>query len=375
MASSSQNSRLFQPIQIGRHTLSNRIALAPLTRFRVDDNHVPNVELVKEYYAQRASYKGTLLISEATFISPRASGFKNAPGIWNDEQVAAWKQVVDAVHGAGGIIYLQLWALGRVARRSVKTKEATGPVEGASPIQENKGSGVPKEMTEEDIQQYIQDYAQAAHNAVYGAGFDGVEIHGANGYLVDQFTQLNSNTRSDSWGGSVENRSRFALEVSRAVADAVGADRTAIRLSPYGTYQGMRMDDPVPQFTYLIQELKKLQLSYLHITEPRIAGINDADTDASILPFIDLWGGTSPVVVAGGYKADSAKATAEGQYVHADVLFAFGRYFIANPDLVYRVKHGIELSPYNHHTFYTVQDPVGYVDYPFSDAWKREHKL
>lgn len=375
MTASSQSSRLFKPLQLGRNVLSNRVALAPLTRYRADDQHVPLVDLVKEYYTQRSSYKGTLLITEATFISARAAGYSNAPGIWSDAQIMAWKEIVDGVHKAGGVIFLQLWALGRVAPRANKEKENSGPVEGPSAVQENERSGVPKEMTEEDIQQYIKDYAQAAKNAVDGAGFDGVEIHGANGYLVDQFIQDMTNLRSDAWGGSVEKRARFAIEVTKAVVDAVGADRSAIRLSPYSTFQGMRMKDPNPQFSYVVQELKKLKLAYLHITEPRISGNVDVATNDTIDGLVNIWAGTSPILIAGGYKAASAKAAADEHYKDKDVVIVFGRYFIANPDLVYRLEKDIEFTQYDRKTFYVPGSPVGYTDQAFSDAWKTEHKL
>lgn len=232
MGDAPQQSRLFQPLQVGPNKLSNRLVMAPLTRFRAEDNHV-QLPFVKEYYEQRACVPGTLLITEATFISPAASGYPNIPGIWNDDQIKAWKEVTDAVHAKGSFIWLQLWALGRAANPEVKQAEGTGDLVSASDYRMTDNSPQPRPLTEDEIQQYIKEYGQAAENAVKKAGFDGVEIHGANGYLIDQFTQDVSNRRSDQWGGSVENRSRFALEVTKSVISKVGAERTGIRLSPW----------------------------------------------------------------------------------------------------------------------------------------------
>jgi NADPH2 dehydrogenase len=259
------DSRLFQPLKIGNMEVKNRIAMAPLTRFRGTDDHIPIVPMVAEYYAQRASVPGTLLITEATFISPDAAGAPNVPGIWKQEQIDAWRKVTDAVHAKGSFIYLQLWALGRVADVGQAEKE-NFTIMSASPIPAGEGYPTPKEMTEEDIKKAIGNYAQAAKNSI-AAGFDGVEIHGANGYLVDQFLQDNSNQRTDSYGGSVENRSRFAHEVTKAVVEAVGADRTGIRLSPFSEFQGMKMKDPIPQFSDIIKKLAALKLAYLHLVE------------------------------------------------------------------------------------------------------------
>lgn len=346
--------------------------MAPLTRFRAEDNHVM-MDIAQEYYEQRAkAYPGTLIISEAVLISQKASGYPNVPGIWNQEQIDGWKKIVDRVHKAGSHIYLQLWALGRVANPQIKADEGTGDVHSSSPTPYSPASPVPREMTEDEIQQYISDYATAAKNAMQ-AGFDGVEIHAANGYIIDQFTQDVCNKRTDKWGGSIENRSRFALEVTKAVAAAVGADKTGIRLSPFSDFQGMKMQDPMPQFTHLTQELKKLNIAYLHLVESRISGNADIEATEKIDPLIDVWGKTSPVLIAGGFKPDSAKKAVDEEYKDKDVAIVFGRYFIPNPDLVYRIERGIELRKYERDLFYKVKSPEGYIDYEFSEQWKKEH--
>lgn len=351
--------------------------MAPLTRFRADDNHVP-LPFVADYYAQRSSTPGTLLVSEATFIAPQAGGMPNAPGIWNEDQIKGWKHVTDAVHKKGSFIYLQLWALGRAANDVVLKKEL-GPsagVKSSGNVPISADGTTPTPLTEAEIEEYIGLYAQAAKNAI-AAGFDGVEIHGANGYLIDQFTQDNANTRTDKWGGSVENRARFGIEVSKAVVAAVGAEKTGIRLSPFSSFQGMHMKDPVPQFTYLAEELKKLKLAYLHVVESRIDGGGDAaqPTEEKLDFLIDLWGKTSPILLAGGFKPDGAFAAADSQYKDKDIAIVFGRSFISNPDLVFRVREGIALEPYDRSKFYIPKSEEGYTTYPFSKEFEASAKL
>ncbi|KAF2405008.1 NADPH dehydrogenase [Trichodelitschia bisporula] len=362
-------SKLLQPLRLGPTTLQHRIAMAPLTRFRATDAHVPNNPLMATYYAQRASVPGTLLITEATFISPQAAGYANVPGLWSQEQAEAWRPVTDAVHARGSAIFVQLWALGRTAHPAEKEKFGLDVV-GASAVPMAEGAPVPRELKEEEILQLIQDYANAARNAVEIGGFDGVEIHGANGYLVDQFTQTTSNHRTDRWGGSIENRARFGTEVAKAVVAAVGADRVGIRLSPYGEFQGMRMPDPVPQFTHLINNLKELKLTYLHLVESRLSSSADAAT-SELLDFgVHTWGNTSTVLLAGGYEAESARQAVDEKWSDRDVVIVFGRHFIANPDLPYRIQKGLPLNRYNRKTFYTPKAAEGYTDYPFSAEWE-----
>ncbi|KAK4226564.1 hypothetical protein QBC38DRAFT_480094 [Podospora fimiseda] len=372
-------SNLFKPLTLSPSLppLSHRIALAPLTRYRADDAHVPIVPLVSKYYTQRASsIPGTLLVTEATFISPSAGGYANVPGIYTPAQISAWKEIVSSVHSQGGIIFLQLWSLGRAAHQDEAEKEGF-QVHSASdiPIPESEGGGaVPKPMTIDEIKIRIQEYATAAKNAVLEAGFDGVEIHGANGYLVDQFLQSNSNQRTDSYGGSVENRSRFALEVIAAVTEAVGPERTAIRLSPWTTFQGMRMPDPIPQFSHLVSTIQEKypNMAYLHFVQARVKGNKTAEEedDESLDFALKIWKG--PVLIAGNLDASSAKELVDEHYKERDNLVAvFGRYFISNPDLPFRVREGIPFSPYDRDTFYTPKSAVGYIDQAFSKEFEK----
>jgi NADPH2 dehydrogenase len=246
--------------------------------------------MVKDYYVQRASIPGTLLISEAAVASRLAGSITHMPEIWSDAQVAAWKEVADAVHAKGCYMFLQTGGNGRAAFPSERKKDGLdlfGPSAiaiGADPA----GSGVvptsdenpvPREITEEEIRQLIEDFAQAAKNAVHKCGFDGVEVHACNGHLLDQFIQSNSNQRTDAWGGSIEKRSRFVLEVAKAIIAAVGKDKVGFRLSPFSTYLSMRMDDPIPQFTYIIKELKALGVAFIHLVEPRVSGDTVIDSD------------------------------------------------------------------------------------------------
>ena len=365
---------LFDPIRIGSIPLSHRVVMAPLTRYRANDAHV-HTSLAVEYYSQRASVPGTLLITEATFISPRASGYANAPGIYSKDQIEAWKNVTDAVHKKGSYILCQLWALGRTAQPEIVRKEAGEKwFASSSAVPMQAGTEAPRALEEEEIWGFIGDYVQAAKNAME-AGFDGVEIHGANGYLVDQFTQDVCNKRTDAWGGSVEKRSRFALEIAKAVTGAVGSDKVGIRLSPFSTFQAMKMADPIAQFGHLIRGLKELKLGYLHLVESRVLGNATIEATEKVDPLLEIWGKASPVLLAGGFDPDSAKRAVEEEYTGYDLMIVFGRHFIANPDLPFRIQKGIELTKYNRDTFYNAKDPVGYIDYPFSKEWEAQNKL
>lgn len=275
-----ENTKLFTPFKVGSTELDHRVVMAPLTRFRADNDYVPT-DVMAQYYAQRAVVPGTLIISEATFISAKAGGYPNIPGLWTDAQLAAWKKVTDGIHAKGSKAFAQLWHLGRAGYPDPVGSGGAIPDDkfnyekdfvSASNVPMYEGGPAPRPLTEEEIWATINDYATAARNAVEKGGFDGVEIHAAHGYLIDQFTQDTSNKRTDQWGGSIENRARFAIEVSKAVVKAVGVERVGIRLSPWSNFQGMRMTDPIPQFSYLIQQLRKLDLAYLHIVEPRVAG-------------------------------------------------------------------------------------------------------
>ncbi|KAF4832287.1 Chanoclavine-I aldehyde reductase fgaOx3 [Colletotrichum tropicale] len=360
---------LFQAAKVGCITTNHRIVMAPLTRFRADNNHVPS-ELAPEYYGQRASVSGTLLVTEATFISEEAGGYLNVPGIWNQEQIDAWEKVTKAVHKKGSFIFLQLWALGRVAVPEVARAKGFEIISSSDkPFEAN--ASAPKPATKTDIQNFVEQYAQAARNAIK-AGFDGVEIHGAGGYLIDQFTQDNSNNRTDEYGGSVENRSRFVLEVARAVTEAIGPERVGIRLSPWQRYQGMRMVNPIPQFTHVIKELGALDLAYLHLIESRVNGNVDCDSSEPLDFAINAWDAHKPVILAGGYTPESARQVTEHWASQKrDILVAFGRSYISTPDLPFRIREGIPLTPYDRRAFYDVGSAKGYADYEFSPEFQK----
>jgi NADPH2 dehydrogenase len=357
---------LFSPLTIGRCRLQHRVIMAPVTRFRAGDDHTP-LPIMAEYYAQRASVPGTLLITEATYISPAGSGYENAPALYSEAQIDAWKHVTDAVHAKGSFIFAQLWAMGRAAKPEILEKESGSRLLAPSAIGMSENDPVPHEMNKEEISTFIRDYAKAARNAVFEAGFDGVEVHAANGYLIPQFLEEGSNQRRDPWGGSIEQRSRFGLEVTKAVIEAVGADRVGIRMSPWSKFQGMRLTNPIPQYSHFIQNLKPLRLAYLSLTESRVDGTDDAESSGSLNPFLDIWGKTSPVLLSGGYNADNAEnavKAAETRGVAAAIMF--GRLFTSNPDLPHRIQNGVKLESYNREDFYRVKSPVGYIDQQFS---------
>ncbi|KAI0696399.1 NADH:flavin oxidoreductase/NADH oxidase [Cerioporus squamosus] len=345
----SSTPKLFQPAKVGELELSNRVVFAPLTRFRADTAHVPT-DMMVEYYKQRASYPGTLLITEATYITAQAGGMPSVPGIWSEEQIAGWKKVTDAVHAKGSYIYLQLWALGRAARPAALKQENPD-------FAYHEPDDVPRELTKEEIKQYVEWYGTAARNAVHGAGFDGVEIHAANGYLIDQFLQDVSNKRTDEYGGSVLD----------SVVAAVGPKKTGIRLAPFNRYQDMGMKNPVPTFSYVIEQFKQKypDLAYVHTVTP-IAPLSALPEDKSVEPdFIyKLWS-PRPLISTGGYDRDSAIKTAE----ETDQLIGFGRSFLANPDLVYRLRENIPLNEPEQDTFYLPMNERGYTTYPFSEQF------
>ncbi|KAJ7067751.1 hypothetical protein B0H15DRAFT_787320 [Mycena belliarum] len=367
------SSQLFKPLQVGPVALQHRVVLAPLTRYKATTEHVPFLPLVAEYYGQRASRPGTLLITEATFIAARAGGYAHIPGIWSPAQIKGWKAVADTVHGKGSFIFMQLWALGRAADAAQLLSESPEHAYvSASDVPLAGHDEVPRALTIAEINEYVALYAQAAKNAIV-AGMDGVEIHNANGYLPDQFLQDVSNTRTDEYGGSIENRARFTLAVVDAVVAAIGAERTAIRLSPWSPFQGvelpegMRMADPLPTFAYVVSALAARHpgLAYVHLVEPRINGNASCEGGAhdSNDPLRALWPG--PLVRAGGFARAEALKTAEG----GDMV-AFGRLFISNPDLPTRLEKDVPLTAYNRETFYLVGEntPRGYTDQPFAVA-------
>ncbi|KAJ7576135.1 FMN-linked oxidoreductase [Mycena floridula] len=373
--------KLFQPVRVGEMQLQHRVIFAPTTRYRADDNHVPREALVPEYYSQRSKVPGTLLITEATFIAQRAGGFNKIPGIWSDEQIAGWKLVTDAVHKNKSFIYLQLWALGRAAiPENLTNEDPSLPYVSASDVPLSTRTVSPRPLTVEEIQEYVSLYATAASNAVHKAGFDGVEIHGANGYLVDQFLQDVTNKRTDDYGGSIENRTRFALQVVDAVTKAVGPTKTGIRMSPWSRFHDMKMGDPKPTFSYLVSKLRELHpdLAYIHAVEPRgdvtLQRLPGEGVDAT-LPrhysndFLRKIWAPKPFIGAGyGWDRNTAMNTAETK----GDLAAFCRAFIANPDLPFRLERDIPLVKGDRATYYT-HGPEGYIDYPFSAEFQQEN--
>ncbi|RKK28932.1 hypothetical protein BFJ66_g13174 [Fusarium oxysporum f. sp. cepae] len=356
-------SRLFQPMKSGNIKAQHRVGMAPLTRLRSSIDRVPNA-LMKEYYGQRASIPGTLIITEGTLVSPAAGGgFARTPGIWNQEQVNAWKEITDEVHRKGSFIFVQLFAMGRAATVEVARDEGIDII-GPSAIPIDGSPAQPRAMSLEEIHEMVEAFVVASENAMK-AGFDGVEIHGANGYLLDQFLQDVSNQRNDEYGGSIENRSRLITEILERTVQVIGQERVGIRLSPWSTFQSMRMKDPIPQFTDIINKASRLNLAYLHLIESRISGSQDCqNSSGERLDFAyDLW--TGPFLIAGGYKLKEAERLVDEERPNKEIMVMFGRNFLANPDLVYRIKEGLELNPYERKTFYT-SDVEGYVDYPFA---------
>ncbi|KAI8847360.1 NADH:flavin oxidoreductase/NADH oxidase [Chytridium lagenaria] len=360
---------LFEPIKVGRYLLKHRIVLAPLTRARGEDNEA--TDRMVTYYEQRAS-DGGLLISEGTPISAEARVALSIPSIYKDSHVESWKKVTDAVHKKGGIIFAQLWHVGRSSHSAFNPKGLPPP--SSAPVPKTGMAGtptgpqpyeVPRAITREEIHEIIQDYVEAGKNSI-AAGFDGVEIHSANGYLLDQFINDNINVgRTDEYGGTVENRVRFSFQVAEALAKAIGGGRVGIRLSPWSNFQGMGDSDPITTWSTLLKQLNKLDLAFVHLVEARIDGASDSaqdTTEKSLKPFREAYKGL--MITAGGFLPDSAESVIAKK--DAD-LVAFGRYFISNPDLPYRIQHGIPLTPYDRSTFYT-NDETGYTDYPFADV-------
>ena len=358
---------LLTPVTLGLLSLENRILMAPLTRMRAGDDGVPG-PLAAEYYAQRAS--AGLIISEATQISALGKGYPATPGIYSDAQVVAWRTVTDAVHARGGKIVLQLWHVGRISHSSLHPNEglpvAPSAIQPAGKVYTASWSlaeyETPRALTLEEIEQLKADYVHAAKQAK-AAGFDGVELHAANGYLLDQFLQDRTNQRTDRYGGSIANRCKLVLEILEAIIPVWGSGRVGIRLSPYGTFNDIADSDPKGLFAYLINALNGFNLSYLHLIEPRATTAGGSDQLVADAPrtgqlFRSLFAGK--VVLAGGFdQAGAERAIAEGE---ADAI-AFGRLFIANPDLPKRFELNAPLNPYQRATFYGGNEK-GYTDYP-----------
>ena len=352
--------QIFEPYDLGPVTLANRIVMAPLTRNRAAAGLIPGPHAA-EYYAQRAT--AGLIIAEATQVSPQAQGYQDTPGIYTPEQIAGWRVVTDAVHAKGGRIFLQLWHVGRVSHVDVQPGGAAPVAPSAIPAGTKTfvnntftETSMPRALNLEEIPGIVADFRQAAANAI-AAGFDGVEVHGANGYLLDQFAKDGSNHRTDAYGGSVENRARLMLEVAAAVAAEIGPERTGIRISPVSPANGVSSSDPQLQFDYIVDHLSKLGLVYLHVVE----GATGGPRDVAPFDFAGLRRRFSGTYIANnGY--DLKLATARLAAGEAD-LFAFGRPFIANPDLVARLQSGAALNEINPATIYG-GGAEGYIDYP-----------
>ncbi|MDL2406933.1 alkene reductase [Rhizobium calliandrae] len=366
---SDSTTHLFSPVRIGEMDLQHRVVMAPLTRMRADhDSDVPT-DLMLEYYSQRAT-KGGLIITEATTITPDNRGYLGAPGIYSDAQVAGWARITDAVHAKGGFIYLQLWQVGRTAHSDISNGHipvapSAIPYDGLAFTRNGWVPATPpRALSEKEVGEVIELYRSAAIRAK-AAGFDGVEIHAANGYLPDQFLQDISNKRSDRYGGSIENRARFLLDVAAAVKSVWGANHYAVRLSPSGVFNGMGDSDPDALFDHVVRSLDQRELSYLHIVEPRVVGSQDVEGMEHPIATNRLRKlFKAPIISAGGY--DGAKAEAVIGAGDAQ-LVAFGRSFIANPDLPERLRTGAALNSYDRDTFYGGTEK-GYVDYPFLQA-------
>jgi N-ethylmaleimide reductase len=363
------NNALFTPTALGPLRLKHRVIMAPLTRSRsIQPDSVPG-DLMREYYEQRAS-DGGLIITEATNISLTSRGWLGAPGLYSDQQVEGWKKIVAAVHAKGGHMFAQLWHSGRSSHTSmtggaIPVSASVDPTYWENP---NHLVSIPggwvqpsphRALALHEIPGIVADYREAAKRAMV-AGFEGVELHAANGYLVDQFLQDGSNKRTDEYGGSLVNRVRLLSEIVHALASVWGADRVAVRIAPYGTWNGMSDSDPDALFAHVARELNHFGLAYLHLIEPRVSGSEDVKSSGDLAakrlrPFFK-----GKMIAAGGFEPDTAE-----QVVSAGTLdaVAFGRHFLSNPDLPQRIAEHLELTSYDRSTFYTF-DEVGYTDYP-----------
>ncbi|MES2983948.1 MAG: alkene reductase [Pseudomonadota bacterium] len=361
---------LFDTLTLGDLTLNNRVIMAPLTRMRSQQPGNIPWEMNAEYYAQRAS--AGLIIAEATQISPQGQGYPATPGIYSSAQVAGWRLVTDAVHAKGGKIFLQLWHVGRVSHSSLQPNGelpvAPSAIAPEGMVMNAQWKQVPYEtpraLETREIAGIVEDYKRAAENA-QAAGFDGVEVHAANGYLLNQFLEDGTNTRDDHYGGSIENRARLLLQVVDAVSVVWGRQRVGVRLSPYGTFASMGDSDPLALYTYVLERLSEHGIAYAHVIEPRASNAGSGGQEASqeqVPSTSKLFRAAfkRAFISAGGYDAQSAPLAIENG--DADAV-AFGRLFIANPDLPERLEVNAPLNPYDRATFYGGTEK-GYVDYP-----------
>ncbi|KAM7519299.1 hypothetical protein LguiB_018261 [Lonicera macranthoides] len=358
---------LLTPYQMGKFKLSHRIVLAPLTRQR-SYNNVPQPHAIL-YYSQRTT-KGGLLIAEATGVSDTAQGYPDTPGIWTKQQVEAWKPIVDAVHAKGGVFFCQIWHTGRVSNRGFQPNGQDPISSTDKPLTQIQSNGIdvaeftpPRRLATDEIPEIVQHFRLAARNAME-AGFDGVEIHGAHGYLIDQFMKDQVNDRTDKYGGSLENRCRFALEIVEAVSNEIGPDRVGIRLSPFANYMESGDSDPEALGLYMSESLNKYNILYCHMVEPRMKTLGEkSECPRSLVPMRKAFKGT--FISAGGFdREDGNKAVVEKQ----TDLVAYGRLFLGNPDLPKRFELNAPLNKYNRDTFYVPEPVIGYTDYPFLET-------
>jgi N-ethylmaleimide reductase len=373
--------KLFSPAQVGPMMLAHRVVMAPLTRSRsTQPGDVPN-DLMAEYYAQRAS-EGGFIVSEAAAISVAGRGWFGAPGLYSDEQVAGWEKITAAVHARGARMFAQLWHVGRSSNVAM-TGGATPVSASVNPsywLDSTASISAPggwvkpsphRALALAEIPGIVEDYRRAARRAK-AAGFDGVELHAANGYLPDQFLQDGSNQRTDAYGGPVENRGRFLLEVVEGLASVWGGERVAVRIGPAGTWNAMSDSNPAALFGYVAGQLNRFGLAYLHVIEPRVKGnvvVAAGQGPVAAGQMRKVFQGK--IIAAGGFEPDSAEAVVEKG--DAD-LVAFGRHFIANPDLPRRIRLGLPLNAYDRSTFYTF-DSRGYTDYPAYDSPAAAHAI
>ena len=357
---------LFDPVKVGPYTLPNRVVMAPMTRSRAGEGYVPT-DLQVKYYAQRAS--AGLIVTEATQVSQQGQGYVHTPGIYSKEQVAGWKKVTEAVHKAGGKIFLQLWHVGRISNRSLQPDNQL-PVGPSAIAPEGQSMAIdysmvpyeaPRALETSEIAGIVEDFRKGAQNAK-DAGFDGVEIHAANGYLIDQFLRDGSNKRTDQYGGSVENRARFLIEVTEAVASVWGGERVGIRLSPNGAFNSMHDSNPRDIFGHVAKALERFNLAYLHFVRAFPGDdVKGGPIDADF--FRPLF--RNPIIAAGGF-IDGKQAEAVVKTGNTD-LVAYATLFISNPDLPARLKQNAPLAQADRATFYG-GDANGYTDYPSLEA-------
>ncbi len=353
-------SRLLEPFKLGPHVLKNRLVMAPLTRCRADMATRTPTALMTEYYRQRAG--AGLILTEATVVTAKGVGYPATPGIYSDEQVNAWKKITEAVHAEGGIIYLQLWHCGRASHSSFLGGDlpvSSSPVSITGELYTPLGMKpyeTPRALTLEEVKQIPSLYAYGAKRALE-AGFDGVEIHGANGYLIDQFLRDGVNKRTDEYGGNIANRTRLLLEVAQAVCQVWGRERVGLRLSPSGTFNSMSDSDPSKRFTYIAEKVSDLGLSYLHIIEPDESDFRHGATKVDSAVLKKVFKGV--FLSCGGYTQETAEQALEAN--KAD-LIVFGKLFIANPDLPKRFQEQKPLNAWDEKTFYGGAEK-GYTDY------------